>query len=135
MKAKEKGFAVPNPSTILVGNKSRSFNAFKLMAEEKKGKGKSKATGKDKDKEDAEGSDEEDAEEAPEAKHIFMDGKKYKIGSEGTVNPDDLTVPKGKVLKWSGAGEGVEPYNAIKVSSTLYFTVLGKELTDKFRAL
>lgn len=123
MKAKEKGFDVPDKSQILVGNIRRGFNAFKLMAEEAKG-GKTNIKSTEKVDEDADGEDEE----KPEGITIDMDGRTYAVRDDGTVDESELDYTKGKVLKYTGAGEGEVDFKTIK--ETLQPT-LGKVFVTK----
>lgn len=110
MKAKEKGFDVPDKSQILVGNIRRGFNAFKLMDEEaKKGKTNIKSTEK------AEEDGDDDEEEKPEGITIDMDGRTYAVKDDGTIDESELEYTKGKVLKFTGGGEGEVDFKTIKV--------------------
>ncbi|KAG8944465.1 hypothetical protein FRC04_001777 [Tulasnella sp. 424] len=123
MKAKEKGFDVPDKSQILVGNIRRGFNAFKLMAEEAKGgKTNIKSTGKVE-----EDDDDEEAEKSGEIT-IDMDGRTYAVREDGTIDESELDYTKGKVLKFTGCGEGDVDFKAIK--ETLQPT-LGKVFITK----
>ncbi|KAG8896138.1 hypothetical protein FRC00_006408 [Tulasnella sp. 408] len=102
MKAKEKGFDVPDKSQILVGNIRRGFNAFKLMDEEAK-KGKTNIESTEKAEEDAD--DEE--EDKPEGITIDMDGRTYAVLSSEEVETVKEKVPTiaGSEVEWAAPSD------------------------------
>jgi hypothetical protein len=107
MKAKEKGFAPPDPTKILVGNVKRGFNAWKVMEEEAARKGKGKAVA-------AYGEAEEDGPKVT----VDVEGYTFTVQDDGTVDPEEMKYPKGRVLKYEGGGEKVD-FKGIKVTFNL----------------
>ncbi|KAG8909038.1 hypothetical protein FRB99_000141 [Tulasnella sp. 403] len=111
MKAKEKGFKVNDKFKILTGNIKRGFNAFKLMAEEEAAKKgvKVKVAGDESCSKTTE-------KEEPKMPSVFWGAKEYVINADGTINESELEFEPGKVLRYTGAGDGELDHRSIRAS-------------------
>ena len=107
MKTKEKG--IKTWEKTLLNPRKGGFNAFKLMTDGKKGQSQVRAAADDV-KEEAE----DETLKPPVI--VMMEDKEYILREDGTADESELEFHPGKVLKYTGAGEGKVEYREIKVS-------------------